>query len=127
MNLLLDSQVLLWIGAGERGRLPLALRSVLEDARTRTFMSAASFWELAIKRRLGKLDLNISLLDLAAVLAAGVSHLPVSHRHATAVLEHPPVHKDPFDCLLLAQCQVEDFRLVTFDAVLAAHPLALKY
>jgi PIN domain nuclease of toxin-antitoxin system len=88
-------------------------------------VSAASLWEMAIKHRLGKLALRVPIEALADVfLSLKFSLLSVDHHHAVAALHETPATRDPFDRLLLAQCQVEGMRLVTLDRALAAHPLA---
>jgi PIN domain nuclease of toxin-antitoxin system len=89
-------------------------------------VSAASLWETAIKTRLGKLDPGMPLSDIAGYLeAVGLSILAVEARHALATADPEPPTRDPFDRLLLAQCQVEGLRLATIDRALLDHPLAL--
>lgn len=84
-------------------------------------------WEIAIKDRLGKLPMRTSPQSLPeALAAAGIAILGINYRHVLAGLDPEPATRDPFDRLLLAQCQVEGMRLVTVDRVLAAHPLAWR-
>ena len=86
--------------------------------------SVASLWEIAIKHRLGKLRLAASLARLPELLESyDFSILDINRRHVLEDLREPPQTKDPFDQLLLAQCQVEGMRLVTTDRALANHPL----
>lgn len=89
--------------------------------------SVASLWEIAIKWRLGKLPIKTPPSALPDVLSRGkISLLNIGHRHILAELNPEPDTRDPFDRLLLAQCQIEGMRLVTVDRVLAAHPLAWR-
>jgi len=89
--------------------------------------SVASLWEIAIKWRLGKLPIKTPPSALPDVLSRGkISLLNIDHRHVLAALDPEPATRDPFDRLLLAQCQVEGMRLVTVDKALAVHPLAWR-
>lgn len=89
--------------------------------------SVASLWEIAIKWRLGKLPIKRPPSTLPDALSRGrIGLLNIDHRHALAELDPEPATRDPFDRLLLAQCQIEGMRLVTIDRVLAAHPLAWR-
>lgn len=117
MRLLLDTHVLLWALAEPR-RLPPAFRRELDEAEA--FVSAASIWEIAIKNALGKIDADPRAI-LEAVEPAGFLHLPISGAHAAAVLELPPLHRDPFDRLLVAQGRCEPMLLVTNDAAVAGY------
>jgi PIN domain nuclease of toxin-antitoxin system len=91
------------------------------------FASAASLWEITIKVRLGKLDLDMQVEELPGYLEqVGFDLLPVTPPHAVyRALPEPPT-RDPFDRLLLAQCAIENLRLVTLDRALVDHPLAYK-
>lgn len=117
MRLLLDTHVLLWALADPR-RLPAGFRQELDAAEV--FVSAASIWEIAIKNSIGKIDVDPRAVHEAVELA-GFQHLHVTGLHAAAVSQLPPVHKDPFDRLLIAQAQAEPLQLVTNDAQLAAY------
>jgi PIN domain nuclease of toxin-antitoxin system len=89
------------------------------------FASATSLWEIAIKARLGKVDPGLPLDDLPDYFQEiGLNLLVINHRHAVKSLDAEPATRDPFDRLLLAQCAVEQLRLVTIDRVLRDHPLA---
>lgn len=124
MRLLFDTHLVLDALAGREFRLPGLSRLVTEGG-AQSFVSVASLWEIAIKSRLGKLDLAIELADIAGFLqAAGFVLLPISAEHVTASASPQPSTRDPFDRLLLGVCDVEALRLVTVDRVLAEHPLA---
>lgn len=125
MKLLLDTHVLLWV-LTDSPRLSRKARSILSDSENTCWVSAASAWEIAIKSRLGKLSLDGPLPALLEAIAqAGLQTLDVTFRHATAVERVNPEHGDPFDRLLLAQCEVETLRLLTADRRLGALPQAL--
>ena len=127
MRLLLDTHVLhALIERGARS-LPAGVAALLGDQTNEHHLSGASLWEIAIKSRLGKLKLTVRLGALPELLEGlGVTIVVVDERHALAEVEPEPATRDPFDRLLLAQCQVEGLKLVTIDRALAPHPLAAK-
>ncbi len=99
----------------------------MSDPEVKASVSAASLWEIAIKVRLAKLSLGGNLADLPDLLnSLGVPVLPIDDRHALASVTPEPPTRDPFDRMLLAQCQVEGLRLVTVDRALVDHPLAWR-
>src|SRR5476651_2397793 len=124
MRFLLDSHILLAITRGEAASLGRAIASLLDARDHQKVVSAASLWELAIKHRLAKLYLQIPLAELPDYFVSlEYTLLNIDHRHAVEELREMPPTRDPFDRLLLAQCQVEGLRLVTMDRSLANHPL----
>ncbi|WP_289851941.1 type II toxin-antitoxin system VapC family toxin [Rhizobium sp. SSA_523] len=125
---LLDTHMILAIlRADVHRRFPWLARlvSALDFA---GFVSVASLWEIAIKTRIGKLDPGVPLERMQSSLHdAGLTILPIEIRHVlTAAAPEPPT-RDPFDRLLLAQCQVEGLHLVTIDRALVDHPLAFRF
>ncbi len=124
---MLDTHVLLaFVERGAAG-LPAGVAALLSDERDEHHLSAASLWEIAIKCRLGKLSLTPSLAALPElVLGLGITIVAINERHAVACVEPEPMTRDPFDRMLLAQCQVEGLRLVTIDRSLVSHPLAAR-
>jgi len=121
MKLLLDSHLLLW-AAGSPERLPVAARSLLEDPDNELMFSAASLWEIAIKRGLGRNDFQVDARVLRrGLLDNGYSELPVTSEHAVAIDALPPIHRDPFDRILITQAQLEGITLVTADATVAQY------
>ncbi len=116
MKILLDTHILLWCLTNDR-RLSKKARHLVESPRNTIVVSSASIWELALKRALGKIWVQLSELEEKA-LESGFEPLPVTMRHAVAVAELPPYHGDPFDRMLLAQCMVETSRLLTHDSLL---------
>lgn len=115
--MLLDTHVLLWYALGERKWISRSLQSRIESEPA--FASVASFWEIAIKSALGKLDAPDDLPDLVAGL--GFELLPVTAEHAWAVRGLPHHHRDPFDRLLIAQAQVERLPILSADPAFAAY------
>lgn len=122
MKLLVDTHLLLW-AAGLPDRLSQAARTLLEDPTNELLFSAASLWEIAIKRSLGRDDFQVEpRLLRRGLLDNGWIELPITSTHAVAIEHLPPLHKDPFDRLLLAQASEEGIVLLTSDAQLAQYP-----
>ena len=121
MKLLLDTHLLLW-AAGQPERLSARAKRQLNDPENELLFSAASFWEIAIKATLGRDDFRVEPRVLRrALLDNGYVELPVTSEHAVSVDALPPLHKDPFDRILLAQALVEGITLLTADAQLARY------
>lgn len=121
MKLLLDTQVLLW-AAGQPERLSPAARRQIKSTANELIFSAASLWEITIKNSLGRDDFRVDpRLLRRALLDNGYIELPVTSEHAVNVDALPPLHKDPFDRLLIAQALVEGVTLLTADAQVARY------
>jgi len=121
VKLLLDTQILLW-AAGQPERLSAAARRLLNDTRNELLFSAASLWEITIKNTLRREDFQVEPRVLRrGLLDNGYVELPVTSEHAVNVDALPPLHKDPFDRLLLAQALTEGVTLITGDAQLAKY------
>jgi PIN domain nuclease of toxin-antitoxin system len=121
VNLLLDTHVFVWwnYAARELGR---EAREAISDPENQVFISAVSVWEIAMKRRAGRLQFSES--PSGAIARGGFFPLPISPAHAERVAELPLLHRDPFDRMLVAQAQLESLTLVTADARIAAYPVA---
>lgn len=120
MNLLLDTQVLLW-WLGEPERLKPAALDAIGDPANQVYISAVVVWEIIIKRAIGKLEVRDDL-D-AALEAAQFRYLSITVDHARAVAELPTIHRDPFDRMLIAQARHEGFHLVTHDGYVVQYPV----
>jgi PIN domain nuclease of toxin-antitoxin system len=122
MEILLDTHLLLW-AAGQPARLPASARVMLSDARNRLVFSAASLWEVAIKRGLGRDDFQADPRALRRSLVDNdYAELAISGEHVVAVDGLPNIHKDLFDRLLVAQAMVEGITLLTTDSLVAQYP-----
>jgi PIN domain nuclease of toxin-antitoxin system len=125
MRFLLDTNVPIVLSRRELHKLDARIVANVLSPENMSFASAASLWEIAIKTRLGKLDPGLALDDLPDYFEAiGLNSLVINNRHAVKALDPEPTIRDPFDRLLLAQCAVEELRLVTIDRALSAHPLS---
>jgi PIN domain nuclease of toxin-antitoxin system len=122
VRLLLDTHILLW-AAGQPEKLPKAARRLLDDPENDPVFSAASMWEIAIKQSIGRDDFRVDARLLRrGLLDNGYLELAVTGAHAIALDTLPPLHKDPFDRMLVAQARVEGITLLTSDALLAKYP-----
>ncbi|MCT7374809.1 type II toxin-antitoxin system VapC family toxin [Chelativorans salis] len=122
MKLLLDTQLLLW-AAGQPERLSATARELLEQSSNELVFSAASLWEITIKSGLGRPDFQVD----AWVLRRGLIdnfylELPITSEHTVAVGSLPPIHRNPFDRILVAQATIEGITLLTADSRLAQYP-----
>jgi PIN domain nuclease of toxin-antitoxin system len=126
MRLLLDTHLLLW-AASEPDRLPAAARELVNDPQNQPIFSSASLWEVAIKRGLGRGDLRVDARLLRrGLLDNGYDELPITSEHAVSLDSLPPIHKDPFDRILIAQSMVEGITLLTADPMVAKYPAPIR-
>jgi PIN domain nuclease of toxin-antitoxin system len=109
---------------GERSRAPArSSRTLIADEENELFFSAASLWEIVIKSGLGRDDFQVDVHLLRRGLADnGFAELAVTSTHAIAISALPPLHKDPFDRMLVAQATAEGIELLTCDDAVAAYP-----
>jgi PIN domain nuclease of toxin-antitoxin system len=121
MNLLLDTNVLIWVLAAPE-KLSAAAREAIRSTENRVFVSVASAWQLDIHRRTGRSDTPDDL-ELQMV-TKNFDPLPVKMSHAQAAHLLPDLQGDPFDRMLVAQAQVEGLTLVTSDHTMWRYPVA---
>lgn len=122
MKLLLDTHLLLW-AAENSSRLPDGGRTLIMDPDNELYFSAASLWEIAIKQGLGRADFQIDARVLRrGLIDNGYQEMAILSAHAVAIDALPPIHKDPFDRLLVAQATVEGITLLTNDGMVASYP-----
>ena len=119
MRLLLDTHVLLWWAGGDR-KLGPAVRETIADGENTILISAATFWEIAIKQMLGRIDIDLDALR-EAIADDGFEELPINIDHTLRVSTLPLTHRDPFDRLLIAQSISESAVLVTRDDAVHAY------
>lgn len=123
---LLDTHIWLWSiltpeRLGDEGR------SAIEAADSDLYLSAASSWEISIKYGLGRLPLPESpeAFILPRLIRDNIKPLSIEHHHTCRVSTLPPIHRDPFDRILIAQAQTEKLKLITADEQLAAYDVDL--
>jgi PIN domain nuclease of toxin-antitoxin system len=122
VRVLLDTHVFLWLQT-EPERLGDRL-ALVEDNATTLLLSAASSWEMAIKYALRRLPLPEppERYVPTRMRAIGAEALPIEHPHALAIASLPPLHRDPFDRLLVAQASVASAAILTADPAVAQYP-----
>lgn len=118
MRILLDTHALVWWLAGDE-RLSRPARNCLRTEANSIFVSAATAWEITTKHRLGKLPSATALVaDISSELAdQGFHELPVSVLHGQRAGALPGPHRDPFDRMLVAQCQTDGLTIVSSDRI----------
>src|ERR1035438_5797185 len=122
MKLLIDTQLLIWT-AHQSKKLPKPARLLMQEPKNELFFSAASLWEITIKHSLGRDDFRVDARLLRrGLLDNGFTELPITSEHAVAIDSLPPIHKDPFDRLLIAQATVAGILLLTADLIIAQYP-----
>ena len=120
MKLLLDTHMLLWAAAGS---LPKDAMEMVLDLDNTLYFSPVSIWEAGIKKNLGRNDFKVDLEVLRrGLLDNQYNELPITSLHALAANDLPPIHKDPFDRMLLAQAKAEGISLLTSDIALREYP-----
>jgi PIN domain nuclease of toxin-antitoxin system len=122
VKLLLDTHAALWWLSDDARIGPDVVRQLTDDT-NQVLLSAAVVWEVAIKRRLGKLEAPEELAS--TLLAAGVQPLPITLEHAAAVEALPSHHRDPFDRILVAQAMIEGTAIVSRDEPLRAYDVSV--
>lgn len=121
MKLLLDTHAFIW---WDDGKLPPPVVRRIQRA-DQVFVSAVSAWEIAIKASLGKMIARASVAD--ALEDYGFLELPVRLVHADALRRLPPLHRDPFDRMLVAQASSENLAVVSRDAVLSGYKVPVVW
>ena len=127
MNLLLDTQIIIWTLADDP-RLSGEARKLILDPENILYYSVVSVWEAAIKHSLHPEHIDFSGLELSVYCEeAGFLPLDIKERHVIALEDldepgQPPIHKDPFDRMLIAQARSERMKLLTHDALINQYP-----
>ncbi len=115
MNLLIDTHAIIWFITDDK-KLPSKTKQLIEDRKNNCFISLATFWEIAIKYSIGRLDLNADLEKIFQIIEdTGFEILPISTTH---ILENATLefhHQDPFDRLIIAQALIENLTVVSKD------------
>ena len=127
MKLLLDTRLLIWAADGI-DRVPENARALMADQKNDLLFSVASIWEVAIKRGLNRPDFQVDARMLRrGLIDNGYCELPILSEHVVAIDALPPIHKDPFDRLLIAQATIEGITLLTDDAAVAQYQGPVRF
>lgn len=128
MKALLDTHTFLW-WITDDPRLSSRSREIIADGNNELFLSASSGWEIAIKARLGKLEIpgNVDSFILEQMSRNAIGSLPVLMRHALHVYELPDHHRDPFDRMLVSQAQLESLSILTSDPQIARYRVKITW
>jgi PIN domain nuclease of toxin-antitoxin system len=121
LRLLLDTHVLLW-WLDLNPKLADHTRALIDDPKNEAMVSIVSFWEIAVKVRVGKLKADIAAIA-SIVEGQRLTRLPVEDAHLQTLLRLPRHHGDPFDHLLIAQAIAEGAGFVTGDRAAARYPV----
>ncbi len=117
MNLLLDTHTLIWLGENSPN-LSNTARTALESPQNVKYISTATFWELAIKKSIGKLELKKSLREIILEIQESEAIiLPILPAHTLKVEDLLFLHRDPFDRMLISQALTEDLTLVSNETL----------
>jgi PIN domain nuclease of toxin-antitoxin system len=126
MRLLLDTHVFLWYLTADP-KLPAAFLAASQNPKNEVYLSVASVWEAVIKHQLGKLPLPAAPAEYLPLQreAHGITCLPIDEGAMAHLASLPPLHRDPFDRLLVAQALQHGLTIVTVDPDVAAYPVPL--
>ena len=122
MKYLLDTHVILWWLLDPK-ELNKKARDIISDRSHLLFTSSVSFWEMAIKSSIGRLNLPNNIIEL--LKNEKIDTIPLTAEDALAVADLPVLHNDPFDRMLVVQAKRHDMILVTRDNKLAEYPVAI--
>jgi len=121
MNLLLDTHTLIWYAEAD-DNLSQPAKSAIQNPENTCFVSVATFWEMAIKTSIGKLEMQLSLTELKRLIKEnGIEILPIEIEHTLLIAKLPFHHKDPFDRLLIVQAMNENMTLLSRDEKFALY------
>lgn len=120
MEYLLDTHVLLW-WLTTPDKINKKSRNIIKDKSNTVFISSASFWEMAIKKSIGRLTLPHNLIESIAV--EGFRTLPIMPEESLGVADLPMIHADPFDRMLIIQAKLHDLIIITHDIKFAEYPV----
>jgi PIN domain nuclease of toxin-antitoxin system len=124
MRLLLDTHIWLWLNLTPE-RLPAVCAAALADPDSEIVVSVASVWELSIKHKLGKIDVGGPFLPFVDGALEDIELLDVRLSHVRRGHDLPPIHRDPFDRIIIAQALAEGWTLLSVDHVFAAYGVNL--
>jgi PIN domain nuclease of toxin-antitoxin system len=124
MDFLLDTQAFLWADAAPE-KLSAKARSAMADPTNHLYLSVASIWEIQIKNQLGKLPLRLPLEQLIAehLTNGSVELWSVKQSHIYELSRLPPLHRDPFDRIIVAMARLEKATLISSDPQVLGYPV----
>lgn len=120
MKYLLDTHIVLWWLATPE-KINSKARKIIRDKHNEIFVSSASFWEMAIKKSLGRLTLPHNLIETLSMESFKI--LPILPEEGLGVADLPFLHSDPFDRLLIMQAKLNDLVIVTHDSKISEYPV----
>ena len=129
MNYLLDTSPYIWL-IDNNPRLSVTAKANIEDSDNQIYLSVVSFWEIVIKRSLGKLDFDPTLSQMYQdIKTLNITLLPIQQHHLEAleVLAHQPNHKDPFDRLLISQAMADELSIISGDRKFPMYQVGLVW
>ncbi len=127
MSYLLDTHTFLWFVEGNK-QLPQNIISRINNINQSCYNSIASFWEIAIKLQLGKLELDIEFNELFKFAQRNqIEIIEISELHLMALLDLEPHHKDPFERLIISQSIVENLTLLSKDTQMSKYKIQLQW
>lgn len=120
MKYLLDTHIILW-WLTEPEKITPKTRKIISDKNNQIYTSSVSFWEMAIKKSIGRLTLTSNILDI--LLGEGFKMLPLTPEESLSVADLPLIHQDPFDRMLVMQAKLNDLVLITHDKKIMDYPV----
>jgi PIN domain nuclease of toxin-antitoxin system len=126
MRILLDTCEFLWLVSGD-AKLPVSTASAIRDPQNEVFLSAVSFWEIVLKHGLGKLPLPQSPAQFVPLQRSKhlISPLTLDEAAVAQLSGLPPLHRDPFDRMLICQAQAHGLTFATSDALVRQYAVTL--
>lgn len=125
MKYLLDAHTLIWFLNGDT-KLPVEVKTIIEDGKNNCFVSIASLWEIAIKHSSGKLDLNMPFHEINKLIDfSNIELLPVNFEHLLVLNNMPLHHNDPFDRIIISQSIHEQITILTKDRLFQIYPVSI--
>lgn len=126
MGYLIDTHIFLWFISGDK-KLPKGIKQKIENINLPCYISIASFWEITIKKQLGKLDSKLSLKELFQYAENNrIDIIPIAFDHLNHLSKLPNIHSDPFDRLIVSQCISEGLILLSVDDTLSNYKLKIE-
>lgn len=120
MRYLLDTHIILWWLTDPK-IIKVKARHIIQNKSNTIYISSASFWEMAIKKGLGRLTFPHNLLEI--LVSEGFKPLPIHPAECLGIADLPALHADPFDRLLIVQAKIHDLVLITRDAKMSNYPV----